>query len=352
MDPALKSKLKFAARLLIFLLVVWGVARAVRNAQRDLSSQRAEVDRQLRELDASLATASESQRPELMERRRQLELQLPRLANMHWLPLVAACLIYLAALVGPWLYWHRILWKLDQRPSLLESLRAYYIGHLGKYVPGKALVVVLRSTLVRSDRTQLAPAALGVFVETLTTMAVGACVAAICLGATAASRGLVWVAVGLMLAAGLPTYPPLFRRIVARLRVKQLHRELEPFVAKIDGWLLLTGWALGLLSWLAMGVCLLAVLAAFPQVGWDWGRLPVLIGAVSLAAVAGFLSLLPGGIGVRELVVTELLSPAYGAVVAVAGAVLLRLVWLVCELLVSAILWIKSAGAAAPADSA
>ena len=76
-----------------------------------------------------------------------------------------------------------------------------------------------------------------------------------------------------------------------------------------------------------------------PTQNLHWEQLPLLTGAVALAAVAGFLSLLPGGIGVRELVVTEVLTPLYGAVLGVAGAVLLRIVWLVCELLLSAILY-------------
>ena len=67
----------------------------------------------------------------------------------------------------------------------------------------------------------------------------------------------------------------------------------------------------------------------------------VAVGLLSLAMVAGFLSLLPGGVGVRELVVMTLISvqPAYGPVVAIVSAVLLRFSWLMAELLVSAILY-------------
>jgi uncharacterized membrane protein YbhN (UPF0104 family) len=68
-----------------------------------------------------------------------------------------------------------------------------------------------------------------------------------------------------------------------------------------------------------------------------WPRLTV---AVSLAVVAGFLSLLPGGLGVRELVLDELMIVPFGAMVALVSAVLLRLVWLLAELLVSGILYI------------
>ena len=43
----------------------------------------------------------------------------------------------------------RTLRVLGQSVSLPLALRAYYIGQLGKYVPGKALVVILRAGLVR-----------------------------------------------------------------------------------------------------------------------------------------------------------------------------------------------------------
>ncbi len=60
----------------------------------------------------------------------------------------------------------------------LNTLRAYYIGHLGKYVPGKAMVVILRTVMVRGHRVDAAVAAVSVFFETLTMMAVGAFMAA------------------------------------------------------------------------------------------------------------------------------------------------------------------------------
>ena len=76
--------------------------------------------------------------------------------HWHWQPgwLVAAGLIYLAGLLPFALFWFRVLRVLGQRPTLRETLRAYYIGHLGKYVPGKAMVVVMRTALIRSDRWQ------------------------------------------------------------------------------------------------------------------------------------------------------------------------------------------------------
>ena len=312
----------------------------MRNARRDLAAQQAAIESQLAEIDEQLDVETDaSQRQRLSERREQIASQQLTISNVRFGWLAWAGLVYIAALAPAWLYWHRILQRLEQRPRMFESARAYYIGHLGKYIPGKALVVVLRASLVRSPRTAMPPAALAVFVETLTTMAVGACVAAVCLIVTQQSTWLIGLSVGLMAAAGLPTYPPLFRRIIRVLRVKKVQSELEPLVPHIDGRLLGLGWLLGIVSWCGMGVCLYLVLLALPTEPPTLQQLPLLIGAVSLAAVAGFLSLLPGGIGVRELVVTELLTPTYGAVLGVSSAIVLRLLWLVCELLVSAILY-------------
>jgi glycosyltransferase 2 family protein len=106
--------------------------------------------------------------------------------------LVAAGLLYLLGLLPCWWFWHRTLQAMGQRPRRLETLRAFYIGHLGKYVPGKALVVVLRTDLVRSERVNTTVAATSVFVETLTMMGVGAFVAAALLGACSASMFGCW----------------------------------------------------------------------------------------------------------------------------------------------------------------
>ena len=51
-----------------------------------------------------------------------------------------------------WWFWYRTLQAFGQAPEGLSSLRAFFIGHLGKYVPGKAMVVVLRTALVRGAR--------------------------------------------------------------------------------------------------------------------------------------------------------------------------------------------------------
>ena len=102
-------------------------------------------------------------------------LEHPRPLTSKWLALSGG--LYLLALLPEGLFWHWALKALGQDVGLLETLRAYYIGHLGKYVPGKAMVIVLRTGLIHSQRVDTSIAVASVFLETLTMMAVGACIA-------------------------------------------------------------------------------------------------------------------------------------------------------------------------------
>ena len=225
----------------------------------------------------------------------------------------------------------------------LRQMRAYYAGHLGKYVPGKAMVVVIRTALLHRVHVDSAIAAVSVFAETLTMMTVGALVAAlIIIWWFNTHTGLLILAIALMLVSGIPTWPPVFRYLVRRLRVTVLQPKVEAALRGFTWRVMFLGWGANILGWSVMGLSLWAVLRSLPmEAPLDpWYELwPRLTASVSLAVVAGFLSLLPGGLGVRELVLDELMAGRFGPVIALVSAVLLRLVWLLAELIVSAILY-------------
>lgn len=107
-----KKILRLLFRLAVIGLVVWGVQRTLRDALNDLGRQ--------------------GWSP----------------ADMHYGWLAAACMLYVLGLLPAGIYWHRVLQALDVHTGLMRALRAYFIGHLGKYVPGKAMVVVLRAGIV------------------------------------------------------------------------------------------------------------------------------------------------------------------------------------------------------------
>jgi uncharacterized membrane protein YbhN (UPF0104 family) len=274
---------------------------------------------------------------------------LAELERQHWSPaslrpgwLVLSGALYLLALLPSGVFWYRLLRVLGQEPHLAETLRAYYIGHLGKYVPGKALVVILRTGLIRSHRVNTTTAAVSVFYETLTMMAVGAFVAgAILLAAFRHQTLLMLVAGGLMLVAGLPTLPPVFRRLVKLTGAGRADPVAAEKLVHLRTSMLARNWLSIAAGWCLCGLSLWATL-----VGCGYGHWPasgeeiaLCIAASALAVVAGFLSLIPGGALVREAVLFELLQPTFGEAGALVSALLARLVWLVAELLISGILY-------------
>jgi hypothetical protein len=67
-------------------------------------------------------------------------------------------------------------------------------------------------------------------------------------------------------------------------------------------------------------------------------NLPLLVAVVALSIVAGFVSMLPGGMVVRDALLFELLSTVCGDADALVAAILWRLVSLLAELIICGIL--------------
>ena len=256
--------------------------------------------------------------------------------------LVWAALLYLLGMIPMWWYWHYVMLALGASPRRFSSCRAFFIGHLGKYVPGKALVVVLRASLVRGPGTTITVATVAVFIETLTMMAVGAFLAAAVLAIEFANeRRFQLLALGLMLATGIPTLPPIFRMVVKRLQITRIAPELRLSLDGLTYRVLLRGWILYVVGWCFLGASLWATLKSTgSDVAGLNESLASLTATSALAVVAGFLSLIPGGLGVREVILDRLLAPEFGVTQAIVATVLLRIVWLVTELMVSTILYL------------
>ena len=94
------------------------------------------------------------------------------------------------------------------------ALFAYFLGHIGKYVPGKAMSVILRVAAVRKWVPSMRIALISTLLETLTMMAVGACLAAVLSIFVLRLDTIVSLAaVGMALATLIPTIPPVARRL-------------------------------------------------------------------------------------------------------------------------------------------
>jgi uncharacterized membrane protein YbhN (UPF0104 family) len=143
-----------------------------------------------------------------------------------------------------------------------------------------------------------------------------------------------------MAAAGLPTLPPVFRRLTRLVGVGRSDPSVLEKMADLGYGTVFLGWILTGLGWAILGLSFGAVLRGLGVAdAASLDQFHLHTAAVTLATVAGFVSFIPGGAVVREAVLTELMAPHLGGALALVSAILLRFVWLVSELIISGILY-------------
>jgi hypothetical protein len=308
--------------------------------------------------------------------------------SIWWL--VLAGVLYIAGLAFSLLFWFWLLGKSGATPSFTAALRAYYLGHWGKYLPGKAWALMLRSALIRADGVGTGTAVSTSFYEVLTTMAGGvllACFLCAALGppqehaldwmvlrglflgqdpgAGTLDGWLLAVLSGLLLGiVGIPILPPVYNRIVKRLARPFLlpgHPPLTP----IRWYSLGVGHIITATGWVFLGGSLCAVvkgLAAETVLTPDFlGRSSAYL---AIAYVAGFVAVfVPNGLGVREFFLRLFLVQELTAHVVRTGsevaelaawsAILLRVVWTLAEVIVVAcVYWLPGPGIRTVAEPA
>ncbi|GAC1451533.1 MAG: hypothetical protein NVSMB9_36510 [Isosphaeraceae bacterium] len=266
---------------------------------------------------------------------------------------VAGGVLYLAGLSACAVFYGKVLASSSSPVPLGPSWRAYLISHLGKYVPGKAMVVVMRVGLVVPYGARPSTAALATFYETLVMMAAGALAAAI--GFALGPRPLALAPLALSLGLGaiflLVVHPRVFPRIssLATLPFPNVGPDALPFLSSR---LLTTGLLWSLLGWILLGMSQVAVARAVVPSGVRPELWPLVIASVALATVAGFVvAVTPGGLGVREGVLMSTLTPALGTNRAVFAALALRLTWVVTEVVAAALLALVRFPTAGPGGS-
>jgi glycosyltransferase 2 family protein len=269
--------------------------------------------------------------------------------DLHLAPawLVASGLLYILGLATCAYFWWLAMRDLGGRPSGTSTLAAYYAGHLGKYVPGKALTVVVRSTMVRGPNVTIALAAFTDVLESVLMMATGALVALLAFASiyAPAHRQLFGIAVVLVFGFGLLTLPPVVARFGKLL--SRVVPQMAAATAQTFRWrTLAAGTAIVAVGWLLMGLSLAALLAAMNGPACLLGHmhilraLALLTAMVALSTVGGFVTFTPGGLGAREWLLLELLKPWIGPAQAIVAAVLLRLVWIVAEVGAAGLFWL------------
>lgn len=261
----------------------------------------------------------------------------------------------LAALAGIWfsfLCWRAVLADLGSRVPTTAGMRIFFVGQVGKYVPGKVWPILTQIRLGRDYQVPGRASAAAAFIFMLMVLGTGLLVA-VCtlpvLGAGAFGRYW-WVLLALPLSA-LALWPSVLNRgldLVTRLA----GREPMPRPLTAAGIGRAVGWAV--VMWLLFGVHLYALLGGLqvdaPQL------LLRSIGAYAGSWAIGFLLLVaPAGMGPREVALVLLLASTTDQPVALVAVVVSRLLMTAGDLLWPVVGVVlerrRRASRAAPADS-
>ena len=231
-------------------------------------------------------------------------------------------LCYLAGMAVFAEFWRRAVGALEGKLPRVDCHFAYFVSQLGKYVPGKAWVILIRYGLIGKNRLSFRAATASSIYETFSVMGSGALLAFLALLLLGADPTLLWLALGLSAALLAASHPPVSSWI-AGLAASGTGREGNPM--PVPAWRVLwKGAPLLILGWILAG-------ASFPLAGAGIGvaypgpsEVVLTAAAAGLAVAAGFVVLVaPAGLGVREWLLVQTLGPSVGegpaALVAVAA---------------------------------
>lgn len=247
--------------------------------------------------------------------------------RLHWGLVLGSAAFALVSVLVSAEAWRCLLRGLGSPLPVLAAGRVFFLGQLGKYVPGGVWPIIAQAELSKEygvPRTRSASTSL---VHMLVTLVTGTVVAAVALTfASAMPLDRYWWVAVVGAAGALLLTPPAFNRLL-RLAFRVLRRpHPEPVqgrhLAAASGWVFV--------NWLAVGAHMWLLARSLAP---DEPRLFLLTtGGFALAWVVGFVVVvLPAGAGAREATLALVLSPVLTTPDAVALALVSRFLLLLCD---------------------
>jgi glycosyltransferase 2 family protein len=297
--------------------------------------------------------------------------------QVDWKYLVAAGVVsQLSWLPSTWFWQHLIELLGDRNLDRYPLIRAYFCGSLGKYVPGKAAVILIRSALARQHGVSFVRASIASIVEAGAVMFVG-CVVTVVFAVTIIPPDAVpawfieavprestsWSSLLLTIAVLVLAMPVIavpanwifqkITRIVQKRSIQERAEEgtpseepddeasMDQSVGKLTWQFLVAASLMFALSWAGHGLSLLLVLRSMQPEIFSLDAWVISTAAAAAGTSIGFFAVFaPGGLAVREGLIITMLAPSMGGPIAVAAAGLYRLASLIAEVAVALILYV------------
>jgi uncharacterized membrane protein YbhN (UPF0104 family) len=249
----------------------------------------------------------------------------------------------LLALVSPpctLMGWRTLLADLGTRLALPAAASVFFVGQLGKYVPGSVWSVVAQAEMgaaLRVPRRRMGVVGLlAIGLAALTGVLVGLPAVPLLLSRAGEHLSAWWI--GLAGLLGCVLFWPRLLNAGAALALRLLRR--EPLEHDLGARAVVATVAWFLLAWLAAGLSVL-VLAHAVAPGESYRHLFVAsVCGFALASSAGMFSVVvPAGVGVRDGVLVVLLATLMPLPAATAVAVLSRFLTVAVDVLVAGLGW-------------
>ena len=244
---------------------------------------------------------------------------------------VALCVpLMLAGLLCGMRAWRSILSGLGSQLSVQPSARIYFVGQLGKYIPGSIWPVLAQMELGHDHDVPRRRSAAALVIAIIVSLATGLIVTVLTIPFVDGGRypALWWLLVPVPILVALLN-PRVLWGCLRWIPVLNLKSSLPPVLPN-RSMAAAVAWAT--LGWLCYGLHVAVLVAAFRGHGADTIAVAS-IGGYALAWTAGLIAfVLPAGAGARDVTLVLALSGVVATNPAIAVAVVSRAVTTVCDL--------------------
>ena len=247
------------------------------------------------------------------------------------------------------LVWWTALADLGSRLPLGAASRIFYLGQLGKYVPGSVWPVVAQAELGRDHQVPRRRTATATFLTMLIGLATALLfvIALLPVAPGVLPDGFGWVTV-LVLPLLVVLHPAVLAAVVNRVLLV-LRREPLERPTSLAGTARAAAWAA--IAWAAAGVQVF-VLAVGLGAPADWATAALTLGGYALAWAVGFVVVVaPAGAGAREVALAAVLSPVLDRGAVVVLVLVSRLLFTLADLGFAGVAVAAERGSTRPAAS-
>jgi hypothetical protein len=237
-----------------------------------------------------------------------------------------ALVAVLVGLFAAMLSWRAVLTGMGSRLPIVAAARVYFLGQLGKYIPGSLWPIVAQAELSKEYGVPRTRSGVAALTQMMVSLVVGVVVAGVSLAASSGGALLTyWWLIFVVVGGVIALIPRVLNRLI--LIASRLVRRPVESVEQITGRAVLESAAWCVLMFAMFGAQVYLLARGIGASGE--GLFLLTTGSYALAWSVGFaLVILPAGAGAREAVLILVLAPLVARQDALAIALIARILML------------------------